>query len=123
MRISDWSSDVCSSDLAPRIILVGDSAGGNLALSTCQRAAQIDAPRPTAVVLFSPLVDLSLASPSLEANQRVDPFFNPGRHYGLLGAYLQQAEEPYGPDDCPIVGTHDNLPPIHLKFGGAERFP
>src|SRR3546814_11381361 len=55
---------------APRIILVVDSAVGNLALSTCQRAAQIDAPRPTAVVLFSPWVDLSLASPSLEANQR-----------------------------------------------------
>src|SRR3546814_4425646 len=103
MRISDWSSDVCSSDLAPRIILVGDSAGGNLALSTCQRAAQIDAPRPTAVVLFSPWVDLSLASPSLEANQSVDPFFNTGRLSGLLGAYLQAAEDPSGPDVSPIL--------------------
>src|SRR3546814_3311910 len=120
MRISDWSSDVCSSDLAPRIILVGDSAGGNLALSTRQRAAQIHAPRPTAVVLFSPWVDLSLASPSLEANQSDDPFFNTGRRSGLLGAYLQAAEDPSGPDVSPIFGNLADLPPIYIQVGGAE---
>src|SRR3546814_2383346 len=66
--------------------------------------------RSTAVVLFSPWVDLSLASPSLEANQSVDPFFNTGRLSGLLGAYLQAAEDPSGPDVSPIFGNLADLP-------------
>jgi acetyl esterase/lipase len=105
---------------APRIILVGDSAGGNLALSTCQRASQIDASQPIAVILLSPWVDLSLASPSLEANQSVDPFFNTTRLSALLGAYLQAAEDPSGPLVSPIFGDLANLPPIYVQVGGAE---
>src|SRR3546814_15526971 len=40
MRISDWSSDVCSSDLA-RSTLLGDRLG--IALMRGQRAAHLDA--------------------------------------------------------------------------------
>src|SRR3546814_5809262 len=37
MRISDWSADVCSSDLPARLAIGGDSAGANLSFATALR--------------------------------------------------------------------------------------
>src|SRR3546814_7787143 len=40
MRISDWSSDVCSSDLAQRLEPRGDIAGGDV-IAPCARVAPL----------------------------------------------------------------------------------
>src|SRR3546814_11435326 len=73
MRISDWSSDVCSSDLdalnallaqAPLIDVVGDSAGGNLTAALSLRLRGRSAIRRQ--VMIYPFLDLTMASKSID---------------------------------------------------------
>ena len=42
------------------IVIMGDSAGGGLALSFCQYLNKIDLPQPKNIIVFSPWVDLSM---------------------------------------------------------------
>src|SRR3546814_8824407 len=95
MRISDWSSDVCSSDLhrfpAPiddvlavcaaleargdfgTISFVGDSAGGNLALASILALRERGSPLPAAIALLSPWTDLRMLGASYETRATADP--------------------------------------------------
>ena len=60
---------------AQNVVVMGDSAGGNLAISTLLRAARAGGERPAGLVLISPWVDLtdaSLSAPS-SASARLDP--------------------------------------------------
>src|SRR3546814_8627392 len=64
MRISDWSSDVCSSDLASNLITLDDTgvldAAGNTSLgSTDSNSYAIDTLRPTATIVVA---DTALAA-------------------------------------------------------------
>ncbi|MDW5598190.1 alpha/beta hydrolase fold domain-containing protein, partial [Conexibacter stalactiti] len=60
-----------------RIVVAGDSAGGNLALSLALHAAEAGLPRPAALVLLSPWADLSLSHDSFTRNGLLDPFIPP----------------------------------------------
>jgi epsilon-lactone hydrolase len=60
-----------------RIVVVGDSAGGNLALALALHAIEAGLPRPAALVLLSPWTDLGLTGPSMQRNARRDPFLPP----------------------------------------------
>jgi acetyl esterase/lipase len=55
------------------LILAGESAGGNLALALCLRAAQLGLPLPAGLLMVSPWVDLGdYAAPSWARNARTD---------------------------------------------------
>lgn len=51
-----------------RLVVAGDSAGGNLAASVCLAAAGGALPRPAAQVLIYPATDLTLRQASIDAN-------------------------------------------------------
>lgn len=56
-----------------RIILAGDSAGGNLVINTLLRIASHDLPRPAGAILISPWVDLTdTQSGSWQENAHID---------------------------------------------------
>ncbi|QYZ78102.1 alpha/beta hydrolase [Methanofollis formosanus] len=55
------------------VVVMGDSAGGNLALATMVRAHENDLPMPAALALLSPAVDLAGGSDSLYTNDGLDP--------------------------------------------------
>jgi len=55
-----------------RTALLGDSAGGAIAVSTALAVAEMGVPAPAALVLISPWLDLSLSGASIEANRRRD---------------------------------------------------
>jgi len=61
-----------------RIVVAGDSAGGNLALVTAMRARDEDLPLPAAIALMSPLLDLTFSGPSFERNDGIDPMLRAG---------------------------------------------
>src|SRR3546814_5206981 len=82
MRISDWSSDVCSSDLT---LTIGGSSGGFLASKT----AMVMAGRPAAVLLMAIALLVSSwawADPGVLVLGRTSN--DPARHYGQLKPLL-----------------------------------
>ncbi|MGX6447194.1 alpha/beta hydrolase [Patulibacter sp. S7RM1-6] len=59
---------------AARIVVAGDSAGGNLAHELALHAAEAGLPLPAGLVLLSPWSDLSASGESVRANAAADPF-------------------------------------------------
>ena len=104
---------------AQRLLLGGDSAGGNLALGTAQAIQAQGLAPPAALVLFSPWLDLTGHSPSRQANAASDVM--------LSQQVLDEAAALYAPglplDDArlsPLFGPLAGLPPCLLIASRAE---
>jgi monoterpene epsilon-lactone hydrolase len=97
----------------------GDSAGGNLALVTLLRARAAGLPMPRCAVLLSPVVDFTLSSRSLLANERLDPMFT---LRGMAAMRLQYArpEQFVDPSVSPLFGDFAGLPPLLFQVGERE---
>jgi len=65
-------NQVSTSDL----IIMGDSAGGGLALSLEERVAQEGLPMPEKTILISPWLDVRLNNPQIEEVQKLDKQLN-----------------------------------------------
>ncbi|HST40354.1 MAG TPA: alpha/beta hydrolase [Conexibacter sp.] len=90
-----------------RIVVAGDSAGGNLALSLALHAAEAGLPRPAALVLLSPWADLSLSHDSFTRNGLLDPFIPPAalRRFARVATGATptaRGAAPYGPPPAAI---------------------
>ena len=59
-----------------KVILMGDSSGGGLALALCQQWAKRGLKQPVKTMLFSPWTDLTLSNPEIERYQAVDPLIS-----------------------------------------------
>ena len=97
------------------LTLMGDSAGGGLALATLQALKAAGTPLPSATILFSPWVDLTLGQ-----------LFDTDRDIMLSHAWLDSAARAYAGDDTrnaqcsPLFGDLTGLPPILIQAGGDE---
>ena len=104
---------------AQRLLLGGDSAGGNLALGTAQAIRAQGLAPPAALVLFSPWLDLTGHSPSRQANAASDVM--------LSQQVLDEAAALYASglplDDArlsPLFGPLAGLPPCLMVASSAE---
>jgi acetyl esterase/lipase len=110
---------VASGNDASRIVLAGDSAGGNLALAVQLALRERGSAQAAAAVLFSPWLDLAARRPSCRAADAVD--------YGQTSFLLRHAAAFAGtvPLDDPRVSLIDaqleGLAPLFVLVGGAER--
>ena len=102
-----------------RLVVAGDSAGGNLALGLMLALKQAGEALPDAAALFSPATDLTGASASLVLNAERDAMFPGGELGHLAQAYLQGAD-PAQPLASPLLGALEGLPPILLHVGADE---
>ena len=110
------------------LYLAGDSAGGNLALSTVAWARDNGLRAANAVVALSPATDSSFTSPSLKTNIRTDTMLGPV--FGKLGrvpvvalwwlAWAQMRMSPGNPVISPVFGNLSGLPPILVHASEAE---
>lgn len=99
--------------------LVGDSAGGNLALSTAVRARDQGLPLPAAIVALSPALDL--ASDGESHHTVDDPFITPELMGFMTAQYLPEGD-PRSPTVTPFYGVDlQGLPPVMLQVGSRER--
>ena len=99
------------------MIVAGDSGGGGLATSLIAELAQRGRGAPSALVLFSPEVDLDLNQPSVTANADRDilPWNIP------VTSYLHGVE----PDDARVSAVFADpewYPPTFLAYGTDEMF-
>ncbi len=100
--------------------LMGDSAGGNLALATLLKIKDAKLPLPAAVVAISPATDFTGGSPSLVSRAAVDPIINPMVLPVLIPIYLGQNTSPTDPYASPLFGDYKGMPPLLLQVGDAE---
>lgn len=106
------------------IAVAGDSAGGGLALVTAARmtsaAARDDrAPRPFAVCVMSPWIDLDLASESIETRAARDPLLSRSALEGARQSYLGMVNAK-DPRASPLYGGLSGLPPVLVQVGEDE---
>lgn len=122
MQAYQWMCKNGPSEQAPAsaAFLMGDSAGGNLALATLLKTKDSGKHLPTAVVALSPATDFTGGSPSLASRASVDPIINPAVLPALIPVYLGKNAELTDPYVSPLFGNYTGMPPILLQVGDLE---
>lgn len=103
---------------ARRIALVGDSAGGGLAMALLLRLRHAGAELPGSVGLISPWLDLDLTAPTVAANADRDVMLDPNWLAGAAEAYRGAALD--APELRPLEADLAGLPPLHVVAGAEE---
>lgn len=101
------------------VILTGDSAGGNLALSLTLRLKEQGRLLPRGLVLMSPWTDLTSTGKSFETKADVDPVLNKEYIDRMIAAYApgQDLKNPY---ISPLFGDFEGFPPVYIQAGENE---
>ncbi len=100
-----------------RIVMVGESSGGVLALSTLLRARNSGLTQPLACVLISPMVDYGDKDGCDWENH--DPFVHPKFIADML-RYYTDGSDTMQPDLAPIYADLGGLAPLYVLAGERE---
>ncbi|MGO8950880.1 MAG: alpha/beta hydrolase [Ktedonobacterales bacterium] len=104
---------------AARMVLVGDSAGGGLALATVLAARDHGVPLPAGLWLISPLTDQAATGESLRENDRSDAMFYGDSIRRLATIYLQGTPATH-PLASPLYADLTGLPPLCIHASDSE---
>ena len=104
---------------AHRIVLAGDSAGGNLALALLQRCKRIGLPMPAGAVLLSPVTDLSGEGWSIQFNEGRDIMFTSHALGVVVDHYLPRVLAD-NPEVSPLHGNWNGMPPLRFHVSSSE---
>lgn len=99
---------------AARLFLVGDSAGGGLAIAAALKARDASGPKAAAIVAMSPGTDLSQSGATLSPPEVIGG----GKQFSLYYA----AAGPLHPLVSPLHAELRGLPPILLQAGETEGY-
>ncbi len=99
-----------------RIVLCGDSAGGNLALTQALHYRERGLPLPGHLILFAPWLDVTLSDPEARALERKDVMLrvDPLRQEGLWWAGSADSRTPI---ISPLFADLRGLPSIQIYQG------
>ncbi|GJO22050.1 PPE family protein [Mycobacterium marinum] len=102
---------------AANVSVIGDSAGGNLALSAVEYMASQGSQVPSSMVLLSPWLDLGMTNPNIAFVQ--DPLlpFGPAQQIGKAWAGNLAVTDPMV---SPLYGSLSGLPPTYVYAGSQE---
>ena len=98
---------------ASRLVLAGDSAGGNLLLVLSLKAKELGLPQPAALIPICPLVDGRLSNPEILAVDKREPLLNVQHLHVIRGWYLGRSSA-MAPFVSPLFGDLSGLPPIYM---------
>lgn len=103
----------------PSIVLMGDSAGGGLALGLAEMIRDERMAQPKAIVLLSPWLDVTMSNPHIEEIDQEDPFLNI-KALIRAGSSWARGANPRKPLISPLYGNLAGLPPMHLFIGTKD---
>jgi acetyl esterase/lipase len=106
-----------------RIVVAGDSAGGNLALVLLLMLRAAGAELPAAAVCLSPVTDMTFSGDSFRSKSGSDPIFPPANSRSLSSDILTEYVSSADPRDArisPLFADWSGMPPILLHAGGEE---
>ncbi len=102
------------------VAVVGDSAGGCLALVTLHRVRQAAEPQPACAVLLSPAVDCTFDSHSMVDNEGLDPMFRLSDLLVLRRHYVTSPHLYTHPEVSPLFADFEGFAPLLLQVGTSE---
>jgi len=105
---------------ASRIVVAGDSAGGNLTLALLLRLRDEGLPLPAGAVALSPVADLTFSGESIRRNDGVDDMFRADMMDAMVPVYLAQRDLRTHPHVSPLFGDFAGMPPLLLVVGSTE---
>ncbi|MFE5707541.1 alpha/beta hydrolase fold domain-containing protein [Rhodococcus koreensis] len=104
----------------PRSLSVlGDSAGGNLALAVTVAARDRRLPAPAHVAIISPFADLTFSGPSIEQRRDRDPYVTRAILESMATDYLG-GSNPADPRCSAVFADLNGLPPLLIQVGENE---
>lgn len=101
-----------------KLVLMGDSAGGGLALALSEYFSKEKISAPDELILFSPWVDVSMNNPSISAFESRDPWITPS--YRVAGEYWAGDTEISDWRISPIHGELSTLKNVTVFYGTEE---
>ena len=122
--VEGWEYLLASGYTADHIIIVGDSAGGNLALALTETLRDRGSAMPAAMVLMSPWADLACLGESFTYNIYKDPIF--GIIEGTETSILKKPSPYAGSTNLqnkylsPAYAEFDDFPPMLIQVGTWE---
>jgi acetyl esterase/lipase len=101
------------------IVVMGDSAGGGLAVSAALALRAAGDPGPAGIGLIGPWVDLTVRGESMTTNAAVDPVVGRAGLTRAAANYLagRSATDPIA---SPLFGDLHGLAPLLIQVGDAE---
>ncbi len=110
------------------IVVMGDSAGGNLALALAAELRDNSIHQADAIVALSPITDSRLTNPSIKKNMKKDFVLQPlTRNFSWLSSFglgfAAKAVARHNPFDrkvSPLLGNLKNLPPTLVHVSDSE---
>jgi len=101
------------------IVLVGESAGGALAVATLVNARDHGLPLPAAAFVMSPYADLTLAGTTMETKREVDPLISREALQPRVADYTAGQDAALALIS-PIFADLSGLPPLIIQAGTHE---
>lgn len=102
-----------------RIVVMGDSAGGGLALSLLSQLTTSTLPMPAAALVLSPYADLMVTGSSVEANDRHCAMFTADGIRRAASGYLDGADGT-DPAASPMYADFNGFPPLQIYVSSSE---
>jgi acetyl esterase/lipase len=117
--VAAWRALLAGGADPRRCAVMGDSAGGGLALALALKLRDRGEPLPAAIVALSPWTDLAITGQSCRRNAAFDPVLKSDDLKMLAAQYLGRAD-PRDPYVSPLYGDPRGLPPTLFQVGSDE---
>ena len=101
------------------IIIAGDSAGGNLTLTTLIKLRDQGIDLPAGAICLSPATDLTLGDDSYFKNGETDPILADIGIFWWMVVYFA-GEDPHNPYISPLFADLKGIPPILIQVSSCE---
>jgi acetyl esterase/lipase len=103
-----------------QVAILGDSAGGGLALAALLRLRDEGTALPGAAVVISPWTDLALTGPSFKQNVQTGAMMFDIEAVSDIARQYLAGSDPYAPYASPLYGDPAGLPPILIQVASDE---
>ena len=101
------------------VVLLGDSAGGGLALVAAQQAAPAVRQRVAGLLLIAPWTDLTMANPAVDAVEPTDPWLTRAGLHPIARSWAGDLALD-DPVVSPLFGDLTGLPPVEVWVGTRD---
>jgi acetyl esterase/lipase len=101
------------------LVVLGDSAGGNLAVAVTAAARDRGLALPACIAAISPLADLTFSGASIEERKHLDPLVTREMLDATVADYLAGAD-PLDPRCSAIFADMHGFPPMLIQVGENE---